>query len=475
MTTRQPVEYRDVESVDGPLLVVRGVEGVGWDEYALIHTADGPPRHGTVLEVNRDLAIVQTFEGTVGLGPEQTSVAFTGSALTIPVGTGWLGRICDGRGNPIDGGPPILADEWSAVTGYPINPVHRESPRDPVTTGVSAIDGLATLVRGQKLPLFSQGGLPHLDLALQIASQSHAGEDPFRVVFAAMGVTRAEVLRIEEALQGRLEAEELALLINTADDPAIERILTPRLALTVAEHLAFRGDQHVLVLMYDMTNYCEAVREVAASHREVPTRRGYPGYLYSDLASLYERCGRIQGRPGSLTLMPVLTMPAGDITHPVPDLTGYITEGQVVLSTELQGESIYPPVEPLESLSRLMRHGAGAARTREDHLEVAAQLQSLLADAREAAQLADLLGEDAISDRDRRSLAVAEAFRSGLLSQDRGEARTFDETLDRAWQALSLVPRAELTLVSERALDAHYVDGEATRSAADTSDEGGAA
>jgi len=454
---RRPVEYRSVESVGGPLLMVRGVQDVGWDEYALVQTDAGEVRHGTVLEVNRDLAVVQTFEGTAGLSPEQTSVAFTGSALTVPVGTGWLGRMCDGRGAPIDGGPPVFGDRWLEVTGYPINPVRRESPRDPVTTGVSAIDGLATLVRGQKLPVFSQGGLPHLDLALQMASQAHAGGEPFKVIFAAMGVTRAEVLRIEEALQERLEAEELALLVNTADDPAIERILTPRLALTVAEHLAFEQDQHVLVLMHDMTNYCEAVREVAASHREVPTRRGYPGYLYSDLASLYERCGRIEGRAGSLTLVPVLTMPAGDITHPVPDLTGYITEGQIVLSTELQGESIYPPVEPLDSLSRLMRHGAGAGRTRGDHLEVAAQLQSLLAASREAAQLADLLGEDALSERDRRSLQVVEAFREHVLSQDLDESRTFEQTLDRAWRVLSRVPRSELTLISEHVLDAHYV------------------
>ena len=385
-------EYTDVAELRGPLLVVRGVSGVGWDEFATIRTAAGGLRHGLVLEADRDLAVVQVFEGTEGLAPATARVAFSGSPLRIPVGVGWLGRVCSGRGEPVDGGPPVMGEVTMPVSGTPLNPVLREPPTEPVLTGISVIDALTTLVRGQKLPLFSVAGLPHLELAAQLAAQASAGGEPFSVVFAAMGLTHADAAAVRAILEERSTAGDLALLLNLADAPVIERILTPRIALTVAEHLAFTRGRHVLVVMADMTSYCEALREVSAARGEIPARRAYPGYLYSDLASLYERCGRIRAVPGSVTLVPVLTMPAGDITHPVPDLTGYITEGQVVLSADLHARGIYPPVDALASLSRLMHHGAGPGRTRDDHLDVAAQSLAALAAARRARELAELIG-----------------------------------------------------------------------------------
>lgn len=347
-TAMLTVEYSDVEEIRGPLLVVRGVSGVGWDEAAVVRIASerSSARHGIVLEVDHDLAVVQVLEGTDGLVPRQTSIAFSGQPMRVPVGPNWLGRVCNGRGVPVDGGPPLSATVTASVTGSPLNPTHRARPTDPVLTGISAIDALTTLVRGQKLPIFSVAGLPHLELAAQIAAQSTAGADPFNVVFAAMGLTHADAEAIRDTLEDRLAAGQLLLLLNTADDPVIERILTPRIALTVAEHLAFELDRHVLVVLADMTSYAEALREVSAARGELPGRRAYPGYLYSDLATLYERCGRIRGRAGSVTVLPVLTMPAGDITHPVPDLTGYITEGQIVLAPEVQARGVYPPVDP---------------------------------------------------------------------------------------------------------------------------------
>jgi V/A-type H+/Na+-transporting ATPase subunit B len=328
-----------------------------------------------------------------------------------------------------------------------------------VLTGVSAIDGLMTLARGQKLPIFSVAGLPHLELAAQVAAQASAGGEPFSIVFAAMGLTHADAATVRKIL-GQRPAADLVLLLNLADAPVIERFLTPRIALTVAEHLAFTLGRHVLVVMADMTSYCEALREVSAARGEIPARRAYPGYLYSDLASLYERCGRMRGVPGSVTLMPVLTMPGGDITHPVPDLTGYITEGQVVLSGDLHARGIYPPVDALSSLSRLMRHGAGPRRTRDDHLDVAAQCLAALAAARRASELAELVGAAALSASDRRYQAFDIAFASQVISQGRAENRSLDDTLDRAWQALGTLPRAELTMLSAAQLDAHYPAGD---------------
>jgi V/A-type H+-transporting ATPase subunit B len=324
-----------------------------------------------------------------------------------------------------------------------------------VLTGISAVDALTTLVRGQKLPVFSAAGLPHLELASQIAAQATVGGEPFCVVFAAMGVTHADAGFVRNALEERSAAGELVLLLNTADDPVIERILTPRIALTVAEHLAFAEGRHVLVVMTDMTSYAEALREVSAARGEIPARRAYPGYLYSDLASLYERCGRLRGLPGSVTILPVLTMPAGDITHPVPDLTGYITEGQIVLSRQMHARGVYPPVDALSSLSRLMRNGAGPGRTRADHLDVAAQLLSALAHARQVRELADLVGQAALSPADRRSLDFEDAFARELVDQRRDELRTLDETLERAWQVLMTLPRGQLTMLPAEFIEAH--------------------
>jgi V/A-type H+-transporting ATPase subunit B len=447
------IEFTDVRELRGPLLVIRSVDGVGWDEFAQVRLGSGEERHGLVLEVDRDLAVVQVLEGTDGIDPGAARVAFAGETLHIPVGDAWLGRVCNGRGEPIDGGPPILASASTAVSGAPLNPTMREPPAEPVFTGVSAIDGLNTLVRGQKLPVFSVAGLPHLELATQIAAQATVRGEPFSVVFAAMGLTHADAAMVRGGLDERSASGELVLLLNTADDPVIERVLTPRIALTVAEHLAFTLGRHVLVVMADMTSYAEALREVSSARGEIPARRAYPGYLYSDLASLYERCGRIRGQSGSVTVLPVLTMPAGDITHPVPDLTGYITEGQIVLSAELHARGVYPPVEPLGSLSRLMRKGAGPGRTRADHLDLAAQLLAALARARQAHELADLIGPDALSRTDRQYVTYQEAFERDLLDQGREENRALEDTLDRAWQVLGTLPRRELTMLSTTLLE----------------------
>ncbi|HEU4543751.1 MAG TPA: V-type ATP synthase subunit B [Jiangellaceae bacterium] len=441
------VEYSDVQALHGSLLVLKGVHGVGWDEFAVLEIEDGTRRHGVVLEVNGDLAVVQALQGIDGLRPGGLRVRFTGRPLHIPLGSGWLGRVCNGRGEPIDGGPPVLGHDTAPVSGWPLNPVHREPPSEPVLTGVSAIDALTTVVRGQKLPIFSVPGLPHLQLATQIAAQATVAGASFRVVFAGMGLTHADAAFVRDALEERSAAGELVALLNTADDPIIERLLTPRIALTIAEHFAYTGGHHVLVVMSDMTSYCDAVREVAAARHEVPARRAYPGYLYSDLASLYERCGRIRGRPGSVTIIPVLTMPAGDITHPVPDLTGYITEGQIVLSPELHARGVYPPMDVLSSLSRLMRKGAGPGRTRDDHLDVAAQVIAALARARQAAELADLIGVVALSGTDRRYLDYRTAIEQQLVHQQPTESRPLDRTLELAWQALAVLPRRELTML----------------------------
>jgi V/A-type H+-transporting ATPase subunit B len=449
------VEHHDVRQVGGPLMAVGGARGVGWDEFVEIQLEDGGTRHGVVVESGDDVVIVQVLEGTDGIAPARARLAFAGCPLKIPAGDGWLGRTCNGRGEPIDGGPPVTGRELVDVNGFPMNPVARDVPRDPVLTGVSTIDALTTLVRGQKLPIFSVGGLPHLELATQIAAQAHVAGEPFAVVFAGMGITHADAGAVRDALEMRAADAELALFLNTADDPVIERILTPRLALTVAEHLAFTEGRHVLVVMADMTAYCEAVRQVGAARGEIPGRRGYPGYLYSDLASLYERCGRLRGKPGSITEVPVLTMPAGDLTHPVPDLTGYITEGQIVLSQDRHARGLYPPIDPLSSLSRLMRRGAGPGRTRKDHLDLAAQTLSLLARAREVAELADLLGADALTEAERRYLTYAQVY-DAQLAQRSDENRTLEDSLDRAWRALGVLPRAELAMISAGDLDQRY-------------------
>ncbi len=448
------IDYTDVRELRGPLVVVSGVDGVGWDEFVTITLADGSARHGQVLEVDRDLAVIQVLEGTAGMSASGTCVQFSGQPLRIPVGDGWLGRACSGRGVPIDEGPPVSGVQLATVSGYPLNPVWRDPPTDPVLTGVSVIDALTTLVRGQKLPIFSLPGMPHLSLACQIAAQANAGGDPFCVVFAGIGLTHADAAYARDVLDERSAAGELVLLLNTADDPVIERMLTPRLALTIAEHLAFDGGRHVLVVMTDMTSYADALREVSAARGEIPARRAYPGYLYSDLASLYERCGRVKGRPGSVTILPVLTMPGGDITHPVPDLTGYITEGQVILSAEMYARGVYPPVDALSSLSRLMRNGAG--HTRDDHLPLAEQLLAALAKARQVRELAELIGPEALSRTDRSYLDFDHAFARELVNQRPDEARELNDTLDRAWQVIRHLPQRELVMLPSALLAAHW-------------------
>jgi V/A-type H+-transporting ATPase subunit B len=454
--TTHRVEHLGVTELRGPLLVLRGVSGVGWDEFVRIRLDSGETRHGLVLAVDRDLVVVEVLEGTADMRTEGTRVSFDGTPLRVPVGESWLGRTCNGRGEPSDGGPPLVSRRLVPAAGAPMNPVHREPPAEPILTGISVVDALTTLVRGQKLAVFSSAGLPHLDLAAQVAVQASAGGDPFSVVFVGMGLTHPDAAAVRDTLEERSATGELVLVLNTADDPVVERILAPRIALTVAEHLAFELGRHVLVVMADMTSYCEAVREVSSSRGEIPARRAYPGYLYSDLASLYERCGRLRGVPGSVTLLPVLTMPGGDITHPVPDLTGYITEGQIVLSPEMLARGAYPPVDPLASLSRLMRRGAGAGRTRDDHLDVAAQLLAALARARDVRGLAELVGESALGETDRQYLRVDEAFVEAVMDQRRDEERTLDDTLDRVWRALSILPRRELTMLSRAQLDERY-------------------
>lgn len=455
---RNLVSHRDVRELRGPLMVVGEADGVGWDEFAGVDVEGGPERHALVLEVNGDQALLQVLEGTDGMRLGGISVRFQGRPLHIPVGPEWLGRVCNGRGEPLDGGPPVTADTVEPVGGWPLNPVYRIPPKEAVITGISAIDALTTLVRGQKLPIFSVAGLPHLTLATQIAAQSRTGGRNFRVVFAAMGMTHADIAYIRDRLEERSAAGELVLLLNAADDPVIERILTPRIALSIAEHLAYEEGSDVLVVMSDMTSYAEAVREVSAARKEIPARRGYPGYLYSDLATLYERCGRVQGREGSVTIVPVLTMPSGDMTHPVPDLTGYITEGQIVLSPDISARDIYPPVDVLSSLSRLMRSGAGKGRTREDHLDVAAQVLAAMARARQASELAELVGEDALGEADRAYIAFRSAVEEKLLNQGVDEYRSLEQTLGLAWEALALLPRRELSMISNEMLD-RYLPG----------------
>ncbi|GAA1916747.1 V-type ATP synthase subunit B [Arthrobacter gandavensis] len=455
---RNLVSHRDVRELRGPLMVVGDADGVGWDEFAGVDVEGGAERHALVLEVNGDQALLQVLEGTEGMRLGGISVRFQGRPLHIPVGPEWLGRVCNGRGEPLDGGPPITADTVEPVSGWPLNPVYRIPPQEAVITGISAIDALTTLVRGQKLPIFSVAGLPHLTLATQIAAQSRTGGRNFRVVFAAMGMTHADIAYIRDRLEERSAAGELVLLLNAADDPVIERILTPRIALSIAEHLAYEEGSDVLVVMSDMTSYAEAVREVSAARKEIPARRGYPGYLYSDLATLYERCGRVQGREGSVTIVPVLTMPSGDMTHPVPDLTGYITEGQIVLSPDISARDIYPPVDVLSSLSRLMRSGAGKGRTREDHLDVAAQVLAAMARARQASELAELVGEDALGEADRAYIAFRSAVEEKLLNQGVDEYRSLEQTLGLAWEALGLLPRRELSMLSPELLD-KYLPG----------------
>jgi len=452
------LQYVGATSIDGPLVVIERIRDVGYDEVVELTDPAGRSRLGRVLDISEHQAVIQVLEGTSGLSNQTLRSRFLGESFRLPVSRAMLGRVFDGLGRPVDGGPAALAADLRDVNGLPINPYARRYPREFIQTGLSAIDGMNALVRGQKLPIFSGNGLPHDRVSAQIVRQARLLEQTveFSIVFAAMGVKHdiAEFFTRNFRDSGALA--RAVMFFSLADAPSVERLLTPRVALTLAEHLAFDCGQHVLVLLTDMTNYCESLREVGTARGEIPGRKGYPGYLYSDLASLYERAGRIEDSPGSITQMAILTMPADDISHPVPDLTGYITEGQIVLSADLHAHGIYPPVDPLSSLSRLMRHGAGPGLTRDDHLDVAAQALAALAAARRAAELAELIGDAALSASDRRHLDFDAAFASRLINQRRTENRTLGETLERCWQALAVLPRRELTMVSAAALDSYY-------------------
>ncbi|MEM0445840.1 MAG: V-type ATP synthase subunit B [Candidatus Nitrosocaldus sp.] len=452
------VEYTKVSEIRGPLLIVEGVSRVSFDELVEIETMDGIKRLGKVLEVGQGKAVIQVFEGTTGLSVKGTRARFLGKTMEVPVSQELLGRIFDGLGRPIDGLPEPIAEEFRDVNGAPINPERREYPRDFIQTGVSVIDGMLTLVRGQKLPIFSGSGMPHNILAAQIARQATvvgSGEE-FAVVFAAIGVQYSEAQYFKRSLEESGALRRSTLFLNLADDPAIERIITPRVALTVAEYLAFDLNMHVLVILTDMTNYAEALREISAAREEVPGRKGYPGYLYTDLATIYERAGRIKNVKGSITQMPILSMPADDITHPIPDLTGYITEGQIVLSRDLFRRDIYPPVGVLMSLSRLMKDGVGEGKTRADHMEVSNQLYDGYARAQEVRALSEIVGKAGLTGVDLKYLDFGDAFEQQFLKQAVDENRTLEETLRRAWDVLSTLPEGELTKIKEVHIKKYY-------------------
>ncbi|MFQ6059338.1 MAG: V-type ATP synthase subunit B [Anaerolineae bacterium] len=447
-------EYRTLSYVSGPLLFVERVKGVGFGEIVDILLPNGQVRRGQVLEVDEDRAVVQVFAGTQGLDVEETRVRFTGDVARLGVSLEMLGRMLDGSGQPIDGGPAIIPEVELDISGQPINPYARDHPAEFIQTGISAIDGLNTLVRGQKLPLFSGFGLPANEIAAQIAAQAkvvgqEAAEEKFVVVFAAIGITHREASFFRRHFEASGALDRTVLFLNLADDPTVERLMTPRVALTAAEYLAFQHDMHVLVIITDMINYAEALREVATAREEVPGRRGYPGYLYTDLASNYERAGRIKGRRGSITQLIILTMPDDDITHPVPDLTGYITEGQIVLSRDLHRKGIYPPIDVLPSLSRLMNAGIGPGKTREDHRGVANQLYAFYAQGRDLRRLVAIIGEAALSAEDRRYLEFADQFEQRFLNQGQTN-RDIEETLDLAWELLAALPMSELKRIDRQ-------------------------
>ena len=453
------VEYSRVGEIRGPLLIVDGVTRVAFDELVEVETVTGERRLGRVLEVGSGRAVIQVFEGTSGISTTGTSVRFLGRPMEMPVSMELLGRVFDGLGRPLDGLPTPLGDETRDINGSPINPFMRDYPIDFIQTGVSVIDGMLTLVRGQKLPIFSGPGLPHNLLAAQIARQATvrgSGQD-FAVVFAAIGVQNDEASFFKRALEETGALRRSVLYLNLADDPAIERIIAPRVALTAAEYLAFTKDLHVLVILTDMTNYCEALREISAAREEVPGRKGYPGYLYTDLSTIYERAGRIKGKAGSITQLPILSMPSDDITHPIPDLTGYITEGQVVLDRELFRRGIYPPVQVLMSLSRLMKDGIGEGKTRGDHAEVSNQLYDSYSRSQELRALVGIVGRAGLSPVDLKYLDFGDAFEKNFLSQSYEEGRTLEETLALAWEdVLSVLPERELTKIKTDNLTKYY-------------------
>ena len=450
--SNKDIEYTTVSEVAGPLMIVEGIKDVAYNEVVKIKTASGEERTGQVLEAFMDKAIIQVFEGTKGLDTDKTSARFIGETMKLGVAKDMLGRVFDGTGNPIDDAPAIIPEERRDINGNPINPYAREYPREFIQTGISTIDGLNTLVRGQKLPIFSGSGLPHNELAAQIARQAKVlgKEEKFAVVFCAMGITSEEANLFIRDFENTGALERTVMFLNLADDPTIERVILPRMALTCAEYLAFDLDMQVLVVLTDLTNYAEALREIAAAREEVPGRRGYPGYMYTDLAMIYERAGRIKGKKGSITQIPMLTMPDDDITHPIPDLTGYITEGQIVLERGLHKKDIYPPISVLPCLSRLMDRGIGEGRTRADHAGVSNQLYAASAEGCDLRDLVAIVGEDALSDRDRAFLNFADEFEKKFVTLDNHEDRSIEQTLSIGWELFSTLPKAELKKIDEK-------------------------
>ena len=451
-------EYRTVIQIAGPLMIVEGVEGITYGELADIKLTDGSSRRGRVLEVSGSRAMVQVFEGTSGLSPQNAKVKFLGKGMELGVSIDMLGRAFDGFGRPIDDGPALIPEKYLNMNGNPMNPFSRDNPNEFIQTGISTIDLLNTLVRGQKLPLFSGSGLPHSRIAAQIARQAKVLKtgERFAVVFAAMGITFEESDFFITDFRRTGAIERSVLFVNLADDPPIERIALPRMALTAAEYLAYEKDMHVLVILIDLTNYCEALREISAARREVPGRRGYPGYLYTDLSSIYERAGRIKGKKGSITQIPVLTMPEDDKTHPVPDLTGYITEGQIMIHRGLHAQGIYPPVDVLPSLSRLKDKGIGTGKTREDHADLMNQLYSAYARGKNAKELAVVLGESALSETDVLFVKFSDAFEDRFVRQGEDENRPIEESLRIGWDLLAMLPKNELKRVREAYIEKYY-------------------
>ncbi|KAF1295723.1 V-type ATP synthase subunit B [Enterococcus sp. JM4C] len=455
-------EYRTISEVVGPLMAVDKVSGVKYEELIEVRMQNGEIRRGQVLEVHEDKAMVQIFEGTSGINLRDSAVRFLGHPLELAVSEDMIGRVFDGLGRPKDNGPEILPEKMVDINGEVINPVARDYPDEFIQTGISAIDHLNTLVRGQKLPVFSGSGLPHKELAAQIARQANVlnSDEEFAVVFAAIGITFEEAEFFMEDFRQTGAIDRSVMFMNLANDPAIERIATPRMALTAAEYLAYEKGMHVLVIMTDMTNYCEALREISAARREVPGRRGYPGYLYTNLATLFERAGRIRGLKGSVTQIPILTMPEDDKTHPIPDLTGYITEGQIILSRELYKSGIQPPIDVLPSLSRLKDKGTGPGKTREDHAATMNQLFAAYAQGKQAKELGVVLGESALSDSDRAYAKFATQFEKDYINQGFTTNRTIEETLDLGWKLLAMLPRTELKRIKDDMLDQYLPEGE---------------
>jgi V/A-type H+-transporting ATPase subunit B len=450
-------EYKTIVDIAGPLIFLEKTEPVGYGELVQINLPDGTTKRGQVLDTSADMVVVQVFEGTQGLNDE-SGVVFSGETIKLPVAKDLLGRILSGSGEPLDGGPRIIPEKRVDVNGASMNPYSRRPPEEFIQTGISTIDGTNTLVRGQKLPIFSGSGLPHNEIALQIARQAKVpgSEEEFAVVFAAMGITNEEAQSFMEDFEKTGALERATVFLNLADDPAVERIITPRMALTAAEYLAYEHDMHVLVIMTDITNYCEALRQMGAAREEVPGRRGYPGYMYTDLASLYERAGVIKGNKGSVTQFSILTMPGDDITHPIPDLSGYITEGQIVVSRELHRKGIYPPINVLPSLSRLMNSGIGEGKTRDDHKAVSDQLYAGYAEGRDLRGLVAIVGKESLSERDQRILEFADLFEDRFVRQAKDEDRNIEDTLGIAWEILSELPEAQLTRIDNKYIEKYH-------------------